>query len=78
MNRKVQVTICGGGPSGLVLSSLLSRYGVPNLVLERAVDPPKLPRAHFINLRSMEVCRHALSGLDSQIIARMPPLEQWR
>jgi p-hydroxybenzoate 3-monooxygenase len=33
--RSTQVVIVGGGPSGLLLSQLLSRYGVDSLVLER-------------------------------------------
>lgn len=35
MTEETQVIICGGGPTGAVLSSLLSRLRVPNVVLER-------------------------------------------
>lgn len=35
MTEETQVIICGGGPTGAVLSALLSRLRVPNVVLER-------------------------------------------
>jgi p-hydroxybenzoate 3-monooxygenase len=34
-NRKVQVAIIGGGPSGLLLSQLLHQQGIESIVLER-------------------------------------------
>ena len=38
-----RVIICGGGPTGVMLSALLGQLGVPNIVLEReqeiATDP---------------------------------------
>ncbi len=75
---RVQVGICGGGPTGLLLSSLLSRYGVSNVVLERNKLPSPVPQAHFINIRSMEVLRHALGGLDRAVTEKMPPVDHWR
>ncbi|KAK5722044.1 hypothetical protein LTR17_014480 [Elasticomyces elasticus] len=33
-----QVIICGGGPTGALLSALLGQYAVPNVVLEREPD----------------------------------------
>ncbi len=75
---RVQVGICGGGPTGLLLSSLLSRYGVSNVVLEREKMPSPVPQAHFINIRSMEVLRHALGGLDRAVTEKMPPIDHWR
>eukprot|EP01084_Bolivina_argentea_P258190 435182_1 len=75
---RVQVGICGGGPTGLLLSSLLSRYGVSNIVLERNKLPSPVPQAHFINIRSMEVLRHALGGLDRVVTEKMPPIDHWR
>ncbi len=75
---RVQVGICGGGPTGLLLSSLLSRYGISNMVVERNKVPSTVPQAHFINIRSMEVLRHALGGLDRAVTEKMPPLDHWR
>ena len=38
------VIICGGGPTGALLSSLLGRLQVPNVVLERESEIPTDPR----------------------------------
>ncbi|KPI35262.1 3-(3-hydroxy-phenyl)propionate/3-hydroxycinnamic acid hydroxylase [Cyphellophora attinorum] len=41
---KTHVVICGGGPTGVVLSALLHQQGVPNIVLERETDITTDPR----------------------------------
>lgn len=33
--EETQVVICGGGPTGVVLSALLSNFRIPNVVLEK-------------------------------------------
>ena len=71
------VAIAGGGPTGLTTALLLSRYGVPCVVLERAPALTDHPKAHSINHRTMEVFR-GLDGLAGEVAAAMPPLEQWR
>ena len=38
------VIICGGGPTGGLLSALLGRMNVPNVVLEKAADITTDPR----------------------------------
>jgi 2-polyprenyl-6-methoxyphenol hydroxylase-like FAD-dependent oxidoreductase len=38
------VIICGGGPTGVVLSALLGAMRVPNIVLEREKDITTDPR----------------------------------
>lgn len=38
------VIICGGGPTGGLLSALLGRMNVPNVVLERAAEITTDPR----------------------------------
>jgi len=53
------VLIVGGGPTGLVMSSLLSGYGINNTVIERQPVQPVDPRAHVVRKRPMEI----LSGL---------------
>lgn len=35
MAEQTQVVICGGGPTGAILSALLGHLRVPNIVLER-------------------------------------------
>ena len=86
------VLIIGGGPVGLFASLLLSRYGVPSVLVERherggdaALERHEHgggggarphPRAHVLNARTMELLR-AL-GLDSAVAGKAPPFEQWR
>lgn len=72
------VAIVGAGPAGLTLSALLSKFGVPSILLERAPELPTHPQAHFINLRSMELMRHAFGGLDGKVLEMCPPQEEWR
>lgn len=54
---EVPVLIVGAGPTGLVASILLSRYGVPSLTVERHPGTSIYPRAIAINTRSMEIFR---------------------
>lgn len=72
------VAIVGAGPAGLTLSTLLSKFGVPSILLERSPALPTHPQAHFINLRSMEILRHAFGGLDGRVLEMCPPQEEWR
>lgn len=72
------VAIVGAGPAGLTMSCLLSQFGVPSILLEKAPALPTHPQAHFINLRSMEIMRHALGGLDRAVLERCPPRDEWR
>ena len=51
------VLIVGGGPSGMVLSALLSRLGVRSILLEQRANPTKHPQAHFVGVRTMEILR---------------------
>eukprot|EP00611_Tribonema_gayanum_P027075 TRINITY_DN6594_c0_g1_i2.p1 TRINITY_DN6594_c0_g1~~TRINITY_DN6594_c0_g1_i2.p1 ORF type:complete len:301 (+),score=69.09 TRINITY_DN6594_c0_g1_i2:159-1061(+) len=77
MGRRIPVVICGAGPTGLTLSALLSRAGVQSVLLEKEQDLSDHPQAHFINLRSMEIFRHCLGGLDKSVFAASPPKAQW-
>jgi 2-polyprenyl-6-methoxyphenol hydroxylase-like FAD-dependent oxidoreductase len=42
--EKTGVIICGGGPTGVVLSAILGAMKVPNIVLEREKDITTDPR----------------------------------
>lgn len=72
------VAIIGAGPAGLTLSALLSKFEVPSILLEKTPALPTHPQAHFINLRSMEILRHAFGGLDRRVLEMCPPQEEWR
>jgi len=51
----VPVLISGCGPVGLMMSILLSRQGIDNIVLEKRAGVSNLPRARGITARSVEI-----------------------
>lgn len=53
----VPVLIVGGGGCGLTTSLVLSDCGVDHLLIERHSDTSILPKAHYLNQRTMEVFR---------------------
>jgi len=67
---EIPVLIAGGGPVGLTLSLLLSRFGVPSLLVERHPCTAMLPKARSINARSMEIFRQI--GVEEDIRASSP------
>ncbi len=64
---QVPVLIVGAGPTGLSTSILLSRYGIPSLLVERHTSTSIYPRATGISTRSMELLRQW--GLDQRVRA---------
>lgn len=60
------VLIVGAGPTGLTASLLLSRFGIPHIVIDKRSGPTTAPAAHVINRRTMEIFRQA--GLAMQEI----------
>lgn len=54
MTGHYPVVICGGGPTGLALSALLSQYGVASALFEQRQTAADHPQAHYINNRTME------------------------
>jgi 2-polyprenyl-6-methoxyphenol hydroxylase-like FAD-dependent oxidoreductase len=72
MMRSVPVLIVGGGPVGLTASFLLSRRGVPSLLVERHPGTAIHPKARGINVRTMEVFRQ--QGVEDAVRkAGLPP-----
>ena len=61
----IPVLISGGGPVGLTASLLLSRHGVPSVLVERHPSTALTPKARGINARTMEVFRQC--GIDTAI-----------
>ena len=49
------MVIAGGGVVGVTLALLLARRRVPTVVLEQALEPQMLPRAHAVNPRTIEI-----------------------
>lgn len=70
---EVPVLIVGAGGCGLTASIGLSELGVGSLVVERRARTGTLPKARYINQRTMEVFRQY--GLEEAMIARAMPLE---
>ena len=54
---EVPVLIVGGGSCGLTSSLLLSDFGIDHLLIERHASTSILPKAHYLNQRTMEVFR---------------------
>jgi 2-polyprenyl-6-methoxyphenol hydroxylase-like FAD-dependent oxidoreductase len=68
----VPVLIVGGGGCGLAASLFLSDLGVDHLLVERHTSTSHLPKAHYLNQRTMEIFRqHGIA--DSVYEVGTPP-----
>ena len=76
--RKYDVGIVGTGPVGLVLSSLLSHYGVNHVLIERRLNPVVHPQAHFLNARTMEILQLYCPKAHSQLLKVLQKSSAWR
>lgn len=63
---ETDVLIIGSGPAGTAAATLLSTYGVENMMVSRYGWLADTPRAHITNQRTMEVLRDL--GLEQQAI----------
>ena len=72
---EVPVLIVGGGGCGLSASVFLSDHGVGHLLVERHADTSRLPKAHYLNQRTMEIFRQ--HELDGPIAEQGAPLEKF-
>src|SRR6201987_6162345 len=72
----VPVLIVGGGGAGLTASILLSKLGIETLLVSRYPETSRLPKAHILNQRTMEIFTDA--GVAPTIIDRSTPNENMR
>lgn len=70
---ETSVLIVGGGGSGLCAASFLADLGVDALLVERHHGTSHLPKAHYLNQRTMEVLRH--HGMADAVYAHAAPRE---
>lgn len=70
---EIPVLIVGGGGCGLSASIALSELGVKSLLIERHPTTGNLPKARYINQRTMEVFRQL--GIENAVSSRSMPLE---
>lgn len=67
----VPVLIVGGGGCGLSLSAFLADYGIDHVLCERHQSTSILPKAHYLNQRTMETFRlHTM--IDDVLAASCP------
>jgi 2,4-dichlorophenol 6-monooxygenase len=66
------VLIVGGGGFGLSTSIFLSNLGVESLLVERHAAPSPMPKARYLNQRTMEIFRQ--QGLAQAIYDRAVPI----
>jgi 2,4-dichlorophenol 6-monooxygenase len=72
---EVPVLVIGGGGCGLSASIFLSNLGVEHLLVERHESTSILPKAHYLNQRTMEAFRQ--HGMADAITAVGAPIEKF-
>jgi 2,4-dichlorophenol 6-monooxygenase len=69
---EIPVLIIGGGGCGLTLSTFLSDLHIPHILFEKHPGTSILPKAHYLNQRTMETFRQ--HGIDKEIQAVACPI----
>ncbi len=73
-DEEVPVLVIGGGGAGLTASMLLSGLGVDHLLVSALPETSILPKAHVLNMRTMEILEDA--GVAGAIEVRSTPPQQ--
>jgi 2-polyprenyl-6-methoxyphenol hydroxylase-like FAD-dependent oxidoreductase len=60
------------------MALLLHQRGIQPVVIDRLSGESDHPKAHFINMRTMEVLREINPGLSAHVASLSPPQQQWR
>jgi flavin-dependent dehydrogenase len=76
--KRFPVAIIGGGPVGVLLSRLLSDYGIENAIVDRRTEPTNHPQAHYLNTRSMEIMYAHFHSAWKEICGTIPTSDHWR
>lgn len=74
-DMEVPVLIVGGGGCGLSSSIFLSDLGVDHLLVERHATTSHLPKAHYLNQRTMEIFRQ--HGVADSVYEVGTPIENF-
>lgn len=69
--NEIPVVIVGGGGCGLTLSCFLSNYGIDHVLVEKHQSTSILPKAHYLNQRTMEILR--LHDMVDEILQKTCP-----
>lgn len=72
---EVPVLIIGGGPVGMSCAILLAQRGIEVLLVDRRDFEFRLPRAHLLNVRTMEIF-HSM-GVADDIYRMGPDHDRW-
>ena len=67
----IPIVIVGGGGCGLTLSCFLSNYGIDHVLVEKHQGTSILPKAHYLNQRTMEILRS--HGMVDEILQKTCP-----
>ncbi|MFV0375164.1 FAD-dependent monooxygenase [Microbacterium sp.] len=74
--EQTEVFIMGGGPVGLSCAILLAQRGIDVFLVDRRDFVFRFPRAHLLNMRTMEA--FADMGVAEDIYAATPAHDRWR
>ena len=78
VEEAIEVAIVGAGPTGVMLSIMLSKFGIKHMLIDKKVSPSNHPQAHFINNRSMEILQDWAPIAFKQDIIDAPDSNDWR